>query len=140
VRRPGRGHDGEVTTASTSPATTSPATPVFGPGPAALVVDGFAVAAVAVARSRAERRTGLLGSSGVDGALWITRCGAVHTVGMTYPLDVAFLDRRGRVTAVRAMPPGRWSRPRLRARSTLEAEVGSFAAWGLAVGSVVSTA
>ena len=136
MRRPLGGHSDAVTTTSPS----APAAPVFGPGPATLVVDGSPVAAVAVARTRTERRTGLLGSSGVDGALWLTRCGAVHTVGMTYPLEVAFLDRRGRCTAVRTMPPGRWSRPRLRYRSTLEAEVGSFAAWGLAAGSVVSTA
>jgi len=89
-----------VVTASPS----APAAPVFGPGPATLVVDGSPVAAVAVARTRTERRTGLLGSSGVDGALWLTRCGAVHTVGMTYPLEVAFLDRRGRCTAVRTRP------------------------------------
>lgn len=127
------------TETSSAPAST-PTAPVFGPGSLTLVVDGSAVAAVAVARSRRERRTGLLGSSGIDGALWITRCGAVHTVGMTYPIEVAFLDRRGRCTAVRTMPPGRWSRPRLRARSTVEAEVGSFAAWGLDAGSVVSAA
>ncbi len=121
----------------TPPALHAPPRPVFGPGPGDLLVDGRVVAPVAVARSRGERRRGLLGSSGVVGALWITRCGAVHTVGMAYAVDVAFLDRRGRCTAVRTMGPGRWSRPRLRARATLEAAAGSFATWGLRAGSTV---
>jgi uncharacterized protein len=31
-----------------------------------------------------------------DGLL-LMECGSVHTMGMTYPIDVAFLDRDGRV-------------------------------------------
>lgn len=34
-------------------------------------------------------------------ALLIRPCGSVHTMGMRYALDVVFLDREGRVLAVR---------------------------------------
>ena len=35
-------------------------------------------------------------------------CASLHTVGMAYPLDIAFLDHRGRVEQVhRGVPPGR---------------------------------
>ena len=67
--------------------------PVFGPGPHALLCDGRRVAALAVADTTATRRRGLLGTSAVDGALWITRCPSVHMVGMRYPIDVAVVDR-----------------------------------------------
>lgn len=127
--------------------TTAPSTPpaertlpVFGPGPRVLVVDGRAVAPAAVATTGRERRRGLLGTSGVSGALLITRCSSVHMVGMRYPLEVAVLDRRGRCIAVHALRPGHLgTRPRLRGRACLEAAAGSFAAWGLRVGSTVTT-
>ena len=28
-------------------------------------------------------------------ALWLVPCGSIHTFGMTYPLDLVFLDRTG---------------------------------------------
>ncbi|WP_343928249.1 DUF192 domain-containing protein [Pigmentiphaga daeguensis] len=40
--------------------------------------------------------------------LWIVPCRAVHTVGMSWPIDVVFVDRRGRVLRiVSALRPGR---------------------------------
>jgi uncharacterized membrane protein (UPF0127 family) len=65
---------------------------------------------VEVAETRWERTRGLLGrgSLGPGAALLIERCGAVHTVGMRFALDLVFLDRAWRVTrVVRAVPPGR---------------------------------
>jgi hypothetical protein len=53
---------------------------------------------------------------------------------MRFAIDVAYLDRRLRVLAVRTMPPGRIGRPRLRARHVLEAEAGALAAWGVVRG------
>ncbi len=57
-----------------------------------------------------DRLRGLLGRDalGPDAALLIERCGAVHTVGMRFALDLVFLDRAWRVTrVVRDVPPGR---------------------------------
>jgi uncharacterized protein len=65
---------------------------------------------VHVARSRPARLLGLAGLRELppDRALLIPGCRSVHTFGMRFALDVAFLDTDGRVLAVRsAVPPGR---------------------------------
>jgi len=57
-----------------------------------------------------RRLRGLLGTKGlpVGSGLVIRPCNSVHTLGMTYPIDVAFVDREGRVLkTVAALPPGR---------------------------------
>lgn len=87
-----------------------------------------------VAASYRARTRGLLGREGVEGALLLTPASSVHTVGMRFAIDVAYLDRGLRVLAVRTMPPGRVGRPRLRARHVLEAEAGALAAWGVVRG------
>jgi uncharacterized membrane protein (UPF0127 family) len=102
-----------------------------------LHVDGRDVAVVELARSNAERRRGLLGRDGLEGGLWLEPCRQVHTLRMRFPIDVAHVDRRGVVSGVRTMPPGRFGPLGLRTRAVLEAEAGSFAAWGLSVGSQV---
>ncbi|MDX6633103.1 MAG: uncharacterized protein QOG09_1747 [Solirubrobacterales bacterium] len=56
-----------------------------------------------VARRRRERLRGLafLDRGRAPGGLLIPRCSSVHTFGMRFALDLYFLDRRGRVLAVR---------------------------------------
>ncbi|CAM5701774.1 hypothetical protein SHIRM173S_07980 [Streptomyces hirsutus] len=49
---------------------------------------------------------------------------------MRMPIDVAYLDRRLRVIAVRTMPPGRLGLPRVRARHVVESEAGAMADGG----------
>lgn len=66
--------------------------------------------AVPVARTRRARLLGLaLLSRGAAGpGLLIPRCSCVHTFGMRFALDLAFLDREGRVLARRrGVPPRR---------------------------------
>jgi uncharacterized protein len=112
--------------------------PVFGPGDQVLLCDGRPVAPLAVADSARTRRKGLLGSSAVEGALWITRAPSVHMVAMRYPIDVAVVDKQGLVLHVDTLRP--WTgmtRFRLRASATIEAAAGSMAAWGVRVGSVL---
>ena len=98
-----------------------------------LVIDDLEVATTRRARGR-----GLLGRDGIDGALWLPGVRSVHTVGMRFALDVAWLDRR-RPGPAGPDPPaaGRVSAWVPRAAGVLEAEAGAFARWGLAVGSVV---
>lgn len=112
---------------------------VLGPGPDRLLVDGRDVAPVLVADTPASRRTGLLGTTGVDGALWITRCPSVHMMGMRYPIDVAVLDRDGVVIRTATLAPW-WGMtwPRLRARATVEMMAGSVREWGIRAGSVLA--
>ncbi|MET7638222.1 DUF192 domain-containing protein [Streptomyces sp. NPDC005438] len=90
-----------------------------------------------LACSYRARTRGLLGRDGVEGAILLSPANNVHTFRMRFPIDVAFLDRRLRVLAVRTMPPGRLSRPRLRARHVLEAEAGALAGWGVVPGVTV---
>jgi uncharacterized membrane protein (UPF0127 family) len=87
-----------------------------------------------IAASYRARTRGLLGRDGIEGALLLTPASSVHTVRMRFAIDVAYLDRRLRVLAVRTMPPGRVGRPRLRARHVLEAEAGAMAGWGVVPG------
>ncbi|MFF9477671.1 DUF192 domain-containing protein [Streptomyces sp. NPDC014733] len=90
--------------------------------------------AVEIAASYRARRRGLLGRDGVTGALLLTPASGVHTFGMRFAIDVAYLDRTLRVLAVRTMPPGRLGMPRPRARHVLEAAAGAMAGWGLREG------
>ncbi|MGA5079604.1 DUF192 domain-containing protein [Streptomyces griseoincarnatus] len=90
-----------------------------------------------IAASYRARRRGLLGRESLEGALLLSPANSIHTFRMRMPIDVAYLDRRLRVLAVRTMPPGRLGRPRVRARHVLEAEAGAMEGWGLGVGAVV---
>jgi len=86
----------------------------------------------------AERRTGLLGTDGLTGALWIEPCSSVHTFGMHYPLDLAFVRRDGRVIGTTTMRPGRLGVPRLGARSVVELPTGSLDRLGIRAGTTLS--
>lgn len=91
-----------------------------------------------LAASQGSRLRGLLGRSslGPGAALVIERCGAVHTVGMRFALDVVFLDRAWRVVRVaRNVRPGRlmvWGG--WRAARTVESEAGCLDVAGLRPG------
>ena len=48
-----------------------------------------------------ERLRGLLGTGPDARPVMLVRCGSIHTFGMTYPIDVAFLGELGEVLSVR---------------------------------------
>ncbi|GAA2395125.1 DUF192 domain-containing protein [Streptomyces glaucosporus] len=93
---------------------------------------------VEIAASYRARTRGLLGRDGIDGAILLTPASGVHTFRMRFPIDVAYLDRRLTVLAVRTMRPGRLGLPRPRARHVLEAEAGAMARWGLRPGARIT--
>ena len=64
-------------------------------------------------------------------------CRQVHTIGMRFPIDVAFCARDGRVLRVRTMRPGRVSPVVWRARFVVEATAGAFERWGVRRGTMV---
>jgi uncharacterized membrane protein (UPF0127 family) len=99
-----------------------------------LVRDGEVLATLEIASTFAERTRGLLGRDGFDGALLIERTRSVHTLGMRFPIDVAYLDST--MTVLDVVPMRRWraGRPRPRARCVLEAEAGAFERWRLRPG------
>ncbi|MEU2588421.1 DUF192 domain-containing protein [Streptomyces avermitilis] len=84
-----------------------------------------------LAESARARRRGLLRREGIEGALLLSPANSVHTLGMRFAVDVAYLDRELRVLAVRTMRPGRIGLPRPRARHVLEAEAGAMERWGV---------
>ena len=96
-----------------------------------LVREGKVLATLEVAESVRERTHGLLGRDGVDGAVLLRPARSVHTFGMRFPIDVAFLDRDFRVLRMLTMPRNRVSMPVWRARAAIEAEAGAFGSWGL---------
>jgi uncharacterized membrane protein (UPF0127 family) len=102
-----------------------------------LISDAHVLASAERASTRAERRKGLLGRDSLEGALVIERCRWVHTIGMRFPIDVAFLDADGLVIRTVQMPRQRLGLPVPRARAVIEAEAGAFARWGVHVGDVI---
>lgn len=64
-------------------------------------------------------------------------CRWVHTIGMRFPIDVAYLDRDGVVVKAVHMHRHRVGVPVWRATTVIEATEGAFARWGLRVGDVV---
>ena len=107
----------------------------WGDGTGVLLVDGRQVARVEIAASGPARRHGLLDRDGLAGAILLTPAASVHTIGMRFAIDVAFVDKDLQVRRVLTMRPGRLGLPRLRARHVLEAEAGRCADWGLVRGS-----
>jgi len=99
-----------------------------------LMRDGAVLANAEVASSYAERAIGLLGKSGYDGAFVLPRTKSVHSLGMRFALDVAFVDRDMCVLAIVGLVPWRMTRPRARCRTVVEAQAGAFERWGLRVG------
>ena len=102
-----------------------------------LVSDARVLASAEVAESSAARRRGLLKRDGIDGALVIEPCRWIHTIGMRFPIDVAYLDADGVVIKTIKMHRHRMGIPVTRARSVIEAEAGAFSRWGLRVGDLV---
>lgn len=111
-------------------------------GRGTLIVHGTAGATpskvpLEIATTYRARRKGLLGRDFVDGAILLSPANSVHTFRMRFPIDVAYLDRRLTVVAVRTMRPGRLGLPRVRARHVLESEAGAMRGWGLRAGTRV---
>lgn len=89
-----------------------------------------------IADTSSKRKTGLLKHTQLDSGegLWITPCEAVHTIGMKFPIDVVFLDKKRRVIKIRhAMPRWRMAGS-LRAHSVLELPSGAAVATQTAAG------
>ena len=102
-----------------------------------LVSDAHVLASAECTTTRSERRRGLLGRDDLEGGIVIEPCRWVHTVGMRFPIDVAFLDADGLVIRTVQMPRQRIGLPVPRARRVIEAKAGAFARWGVHVGDVI---
>ncbi len=99
-----------------------------------LLRDGEVLAAADLAETFWDRNRGLVGRSTYDGAMILPHTRAVHSFGMRFPLDVAFVDADLVVLALVRLPEWRLALPRRRGRSILESAAGSFDRWGLRLG------
>jgi uncharacterized protein len=67
---------------------------------------------VEIADNLIARLRGLLGRSGLASGqgILLRPANSIHTIGMKFPIDIAFIDRSGTVIKiVENMPPGRFS-------------------------------
>lgn len=81
-----------------------------------------------------ERAKGLLGKKEMapDEALWLIPCRSIHTFFMKFPIDVVFLSREGKITAlIPHLKPNRLTPFYFSARSCLECAAGAIEKWGL---------
>ena len=92
-----------------------------------MVSEARVLASAEVAGAGSDRRRGLRGRDGIDGALVITR----------FAIDVAFVDDDGVVIKIVRMRPRRLGSPIKEASWVIEAATGAFERWGLSVGDVV---
>ncbi len=102
-----------------------------------LVCDSRVLASAEVADTKGARSKGLLGRSGIDGAIVLRPCRSVHTLGMRFALDIAYLDADGMVIRIVRMKRHRIGMPVWKARTVIEAEAGAFGRWGLHVGDII---
>jgi uncharacterized membrane protein (UPF0127 family) len=99
-----------------------------------LLRNGEVLASLDVASSVIAKSRGLLGKKSYEGAMLLRGTRSVHTIGMRFAIDVAFLSDDLRVVAVVTMRPQRIALPRRGGRSVLEAQAGAFERWALAPG------
>lgn len=83
-----------------------------------------------IANTSKTRKIGLLKHASLERGegLWITPCEGVHTIGMKFPIDVLFLDKKRKVLKVRAAMPKWRISACLFAHSVLELPSGTAAA------------
>jgi uncharacterized membrane protein (UPF0127 family) len=85
---------------------------------------------IEVADRSLDRMVGLLGrrTLAAGSGLLIVPSQAIHTFGMAFPIDVAFLDKNYKVLGTRvAVRPNRMTRVFWRAHSVLEVPAGTLA-------------
>jgi uncharacterized membrane protein (UPF0127 family) len=98
-----------------------------------LLRDGDVVCALEMTQTFGERTKGLLGRQGCEGGLQLAGARVVHTAGMKFPLDVAFLSEDLTVLGLVRLVPWRVALPRRGVRSVLQTEAGALERWGVRV-------
>lgn len=92
---------------------------------------------IGVADTSLRRMVGLLGQRTLapGSGLYIIPSQAIHTFGMSFAIDVIFVDKKDRVVGVReAVPPQRITRPFWKALGVLEVPPGTIRASRTEVG------
>jgi uncharacterized protein len=98
-----------------------------------LLRDGDVVCALEMTETFGERALGLRGREACEGGLHLAGARAVDTMGMKFPVDVAFLSEDLTVVRLLRLPPWRIALPRRGVRSVLQTEAGALERWGVRV-------
>ena len=113
------------------------------PGPSGYALNRtrrqFLATRLAVADTHWSRFCGLMGKRpgdfGDGHALWITPCRGVHTWGMRFPIDVAYLDPNQVIVHLETgLRPWRFAPIRLKATSVLELPEHTLQSTGTTIG------
>jgi uncharacterized membrane protein (UPF0127 family) len=99
-----------------------------------LLSGGDVVCALEMTETFGERRTGLRGRTGCEGGLHLDGARSVHTAGMKFGIDVAFLSKDLTVVRLTRLKPWRVAFGPRSARSVLETEAGALERWSVGVG------
>lgn len=114
-----------------------------GPGPQGYVLNRtrqtYLATRLAIADGHWTRLRGLIGTTAeqfADGrGLWIVPCKGVHTLGMSFPIDVVYLDPDKTVVHLeRNLQPWRFAPIRIQATSVVELPGNTLEASGTSVG------
>jgi uncharacterized membrane protein (UPF0127 family) len=92
------------------------------------------------AGSSGSRKKGLLGRDSIEEGegLYIVPCQWVHMFGMRFSVDIAFLNREGRVLSMQhALKPNRVSKLVWRAEGVLELPAGTLESSGTQLGDLI---
>jgi uncharacterized membrane protein (UPF0127 family) len=89
------------------------------------------------------RMKGLIGRSAIDfipgQGLWIAPAEGIHTIGMSFPIDAAYLDVNGRVVRLyHSLAPMRIAAIKWKAEGVLELPVGMLAESRTEVGDLIA--
>lgn len=99
-----------------------------------IIKDNKVLASAEVAFSLKAKTVGLLGRQDFNGAMILPNVASVHSFGMRFSLDVAFIDKNFVVIDLVTLKPWRFTLPRIRTKYVLEAKEGSFERWQLKKG------
>jgi len=95
---------------------------------------GEVLASIDVVRTPMIRLRGMAARDPNGAALYCVPSKMAHTMGVRFPVDVAFIDEELVVMKTTALAPFRVAIPCLRAHSVLQAGHGAFTRWSLAPG------
>ena len=100
-----------------------------------VVYEGRRILCTRVAESFLARARGLLARPplGVDEAMLIRPCNAIHTIGMSYTLDVVFFDKGGVMLKLGTVDPSSFFSYRA-AHAVLEMQEGTIGRFGMVAG------
>jgi uncharacterized membrane protein (UPF0127 family) len=99
-----------------------------------LLREGDVICALEMTDSFGDRVRALRGRPNCEGGLHLTGVRSVHTWGMKFEIDVAFLSDDLTVLRLVRLKPRRFALGRPGVRSVLETESGSLERWGVQVG------